>query len=198
MQHLYIPGNNNHVFVLLHGTGGSASSLFEIARYLDPEAALLGFQGAVEEAGMARYFARYQDGSFDLRSLASATQDLFDSLQKVREQNELTTKKLTLLGYSNGANIGINLLKEFAELPLERAVFLHPSTVRPAVAFQVQPQLKVLLTSGENDPYVTSQQFAALKEQLENTPIQTQSFTHAYGHQLIQEELEQVKQFIAK
>lgn len=198
MQHLYIPGNNNHVFVLLHGTGGSASSLFEIARYLDPEAALLGFQGAVEEAGMARYFARYQDGSFDLRSLASATQDLFDSLQKVREQNELTTKKLTLLGYSNGANIGINLLKEFAELPLERAVFLHPSTVRPAVAFQAQPQLKVLLTSGENDPYVTSQQFAALKEQLENTPIQTQSFTHAYGHQLIQEELEQVKQFIAK
>ncbi len=198
MQALYIPGSNDHVFVLLHGTGGSASSLFEIARYLDPQAALLGFQGEVEEAGMARYFARYHDGSFDLRSLASATQDLFDSLQKAREQYDLTTKKLTLLGYSNGANIGLNLLKEFAHLPLERAVFLHPSAVRPTVAFKVQPQLKVLLTSGENDPYVTSQQFTALKEQLQNTPIQTQSFTHEHGHQLIQEELVQVKQFITK
>ncbi|MBM7708236.1 alpha/beta hydrolase [Enterococcus lemanii] len=198
MQHIYIPGGNDQVFILLHGTGGNASSLFEIARYLDPAAALLGFQGEVEEAGMARYFARYQDGSFDLRSLASATQDLYDSLQKVRQQYDLTTKKLVLLGYSNGANLGINLLKEFTELPIARAVFLHPSTVRPEIAFKAQTQLKVLLTSGENDPYVTSQQFTNLKQQLEKTPIMTSTFTHAYGHQLIQEELEQVKDFLTR
>ena len=63
MRHIHIPGKNNHVLVLLHGTGGSASSLFEIGQYIDPEATMIGFQGEVEEQGMARYFARYQDGT---------------------------------------------------------------------------------------------------------------------------------------
>ena len=45
MRHIHIPGKNNHVLVLLHGTGGSASSLFEIGQYIDPEATMIGFQG---------------------------------------------------------------------------------------------------------------------------------------------------------
>ncbi|GGI65200.1 alpha/beta hydrolase [Enterococcus alcedinis] len=196
MRHIHIPGKNKHAIVLLHGTGGSASSLFEIGQKLDPEAALIGFQGEVEEQGMARYFARYSDGSFDLRSLASATYDFKDTLEKMIKHYGLEDFTITVVGYSNGANLAVNVFKEFQDLPIKNALLFHPSPVRSEIPFKEQPNLQMFITSGDNDPYITIDQFNQLHEQLKAANIQVETLVHHYGHQLVYEEIEQAKALI--
>ena len=146
-----------------------------------------------EEQGMARYFARYQDGTFDLRSLARATYDFYDSLQKVITQYQLADKKITVIGYSNGANLALNVLKEFEAVTFDYAFLFHPSTVRPEVAFKPQKELQVLITSGANDPYISEEAFEALYQSLADTNTKVDHYHHAYGHQLIREELDRAR-----
>ncbi|MHC5268786.1 alpha/beta hydrolase [Enterococcus sp. LJL98] len=196
MKHIQIPGKNKHVLILLHGTGGSASSLFEVGQFIDPEATMIGFQGEVEEQGMARYFARYHDGTFDLRSLASATYDFQDTLKKVIKQYQLENHEITVIGYSNGANLALNVLKEFEQAPFHRAFLFHPSPVRPTIPLKAQKDLQVLLTSGANDPYISEAQFRTLKQAFSDAGIAVEVLHHAYGHQLIQEELDRAKALV--
>lgn len=49
MRHIKLDGSNKHVIMTLHGTGGSAGDLFQVAKYIDPQATLIGFQGEVLE-----------------------------------------------------------------------------------------------------------------------------------------------------
>lgn len=196
MRHIHIPGKNNHAIVLLHGTGGSASSLFEIGQKIDPQAALIGFQGEVEEQGMARYFARYSDGSFDLRSLASATYDFKDTLEKMIKHYGLADFTITVVGYSNGANLAVNVFKEFENMPINNALLFHPSSVRSEIPFKQQEGLRMLITSGDNDPFITIEQFNELFEQLKAANIQVETLVHHYGHQLTYEEIDKAKELI--
>lgn len=90
MNHIIKQGNNDQVIITLHGTGGSADDLFGIARLVDSDATLIGFEGTVIETGMRRYFERYPGGGFNLESLALASQDLLDSIEIVKEKYHLS------------------------------------------------------------------------------------------------------------
>lgn len=186
-------GTNNHLIIMLHGTGGSADSLFSIGEIIDPMATYIGIEGEVLENGMRRYFERYADGSFKLKSLAEATSKLFKTINKIILENP--DKTITLVGYSNGANIALNLLKEYEKLNINNALLYHPSVVRPEIAYQKQNDLNILITSGHNDPFIDQKDFEILAEDLKQI-ANTKTYTHEYGHQLIQEELDVSIQFL--
>lgn len=194
MNHEIQKGTNDKVIITLHGTGGSASDLFQIARYIDKEATLIGFQGQVVESGMARYFERNRDGSFNLESLKEATKDLKASIDEVIEEYGLQDARIALLGYSNGANIGQSYLKTFEDTPIDLAFLFHPSATLPGQDFKKQGNLSVLITSGANDPYISEEQFEQIQTELLNAHIDFQVLSHSHGHQLVQAELEKSKQ----
>lgn len=196
MNFVKVDGTNQQVIMTLHGTGGSATDLFSVAKQLDANATLIGFQGEVYEGKMARYFARYPDGSFDFRSLAKATYDLKESIDNVIEKFQLQNHHIVLLGYSNGANLAISYLKEFEDVPIDVMLLYHSSLVRPQDSIKPQDQLKVLITSGENDPFVTKEQFQVIKQAFIDAGIETETYRHSFGHQLIQEEIAVSKELL--
>lgn len=196
MKYIINNGTNNHVIITLHGTGGSATDLFAIAKYLDPQATLIGFQGEVVENGMARYFARYPDGSFNLESLKNATDDLTESFVGALKENNVFNSRITIIGYSNGANIMLNVLKEYENIPVNNIIFYHPSSVRPEVSFKQQKGLNVFITRGRQDPFLSLQQFDALETLFEEAKINAKSYSHDSGHQLLQEELDASRQWL--
>ncbi len=198
MNYVKHDGINKQVIFTLHGTGGSATDLFSIAQSISPLATLVGFQGEVYEQQMARYFARHLDGSFDLRSLAKATYDLRESLNNVIEKFDLKDHEIILLGYSNGANLALSYFKEFSNVPIDYALLFHPTTVRPKDQLQPQNRLQVLLTSGQQDPYMKPQQLEQIKQEFEEAQIPLEVFVHPLGHQLVQEELEASRSFLDK
>lgn len=191
MIHIVKEGSNNTVIIVLHGTGGNETDLFPIASFIDPQATLVGIRGNIEERGMLRYFARNNDGSFDLRSLAKETYELNTSIRGIIASNNFQDKKLVVLGYSNGANIMQSMMKEF-DLPFDEIYLLHPSAVRSDEPFLNQ-KAKVFVTSGDNDPYISKEAFEDILSTLKEASIEVSDFRHQQGHALTQEELEKIK-----
>lgn len=188
--HAHYPRNKDNVIIMLHGTGGDEHNLKDISHFIDPLATLIGIRGAVEENGMNRYFKRYPDGTFDQKDLAKQTHSLYNEIARLIKTYELENAKITLLGYSNGANIAINIFKEF-ETNYHKAILFHPSPVRPDVPLKQQKDLSVFLTSGKDDFFITPEQFIQVKDQFTNA----QSFSHEGGHELIHDELVKAKEF---
>lgn len=196
MIHYKQDGSNDSVIFLLHGTGGNERDLIPIGQFIDNNATYIGIRGNVDENGMLRYFKRNLDGSFDHRSLAKETYVLWNEIQVLIEKYDLNDKKLTILGYSNGANILINMMKEF-KLPFDGYYLHHPSTVRPEVPFKHQAGY-VFVTSGKMDPYLFEDQYNALVDSLQSTGMDTITFQHEMGHALTNDELVDAKQTFEK
>lgn len=195
MKHVKKDGTNQNLYILLHGTGGDAESLFPLLNVLDPEATGIGIQGEVKEGGMNRFFARNPDGSFDLESLGEATKKLYETIEDLRSRYGLKDKRVILLGYSNGANIIQSVLKDY-ETDYRLALIFHPALVKPEVPFKPQGDLTAFVTSGQNDPYISQEGFARIETTLTDAGIPFESFTHEKGHSLIQEELVKARELI--
>lgn len=195
MIHIINKGTNQHVIFLLHGTGGTAESMIDFGKRIDSKATHISIQGEVDENGMNRYFARYPDGSFNLESLKEETEKLNQEIKYLIEYYQLENYQKTILGYSNGANIATNLFKEF-ETDFDHAILYHPSAVREESPVLQQFKLKVFMTYGHDDPFLSQDDFLELKQKFEEQSIPVTAYMHSYGHQIIGQELEKTKTFI--
>ena len=192
--HVKHDGNKDKVIFMLHGTGGDENDLYQIARFISPTATIIGIRGSVQEQGMLRYFKRYPDGSFDLEDLEIQTNLLYNGMKELLNHYKLDENNASILGYSNGANIAINIFKKF-ETKFKSAMLFHPSSVREGVEVQNQTQLKVFTTTGLRDPFISQKQFEALNNEFEEKKIEVSAIKHSSGHQLITEEIYEAKAF---
>src|SRR3954470_7760954 len=96
---------SGHVLLLLHGTGGNEDDTIPLGRDLDPTAALLSLRGNVLENGMPRFFRRLAEGVFDEEDVIRRANELADFIAPAAARYQFDPKRLTAVGYSNGANI---------------------------------------------------------------------------------------------
>ncbi len=109
--HRYEPGAGSATLLLLHGTGGDEHQLIDLARRLAPAAALLSPRGQVLEDGVAaRFFARRGVGDLDLDDLRRRGDELAAWIRDACAQYGRDAGRVIALGYSNGANIAVELL----------------------------------------------------------------------------------------
>lgn len=184
--HVYRPGSrsDNLTLLLLHGTGADEHDLIPIGDRLAPGAAILSPRGKVLENGYAlRWFARHPDGSFDEQDLRQRTQELAGFISAAGERYNFTPSSTLLVGYSNGANIGAALL------------LLHPELIGSAVLLRAMDSLKdvqvpdlagkaVLITAGQQDPWIPLAGSLALKKRLEQAGAAVELHLEEGGHAL--------------
>ncbi|AZK43598.1 phospholipase [Erysipelothrix piscisicarius] len=194
MIHKMIPGTSERTIIGLHGTGGTEEDMFQIARYIDPEATYIGIRGNIVEDGMNRYFRRIDMKTFDLESLEQETTNLRNEILKLLKNYDRSLECVSVVGYSNGANITLNLLKMNFML-FKNALLFHPMHVQPAIPFPQNLPTRVLITSGEGDPYTDVQDIELMIEKLNASNIFTTHFHTHHGHQLIPEEIKQTRDF---
>ena len=180
----------------MHGRGGAADSLLHLAKLIDMHATLIGFEGTVIYQGERRFFIRYPDGSSDLAGLEQATIDLALLIPQVLQQYQLNEAQVTILGYSNGANLALNLLRRYENVPYQHIILFHPTTGRPEISFKQQPNCKVLLTYGAADPFVTENDFDMIAAQLKTAVISVNIVKHKSGHKIREEELAAARQLL--
>ena len=154
--HRFIPSQvipPARVLLLLHGTGGDENDMIPLGHELDPSAALLSPRGKVLENGMPRFFRRLAEGIFDEEDVIHRAHELADFVGTASARYEFDPKRVTAVGYSNGANIAAAIL------------LLRPETLAGAVLFRamiplvppVLPKLahaSILISSGNQDPIV--------------------------------------------
>jgi predicted esterase len=193
--HRYEPGSGPATLLLLHGTGGDEHQLIDLGRQLAPEAALLSPRGQVLEGAAARFFARRGVGQLDLDDLRRRGDELAGWVAAASERYGRDPRRVIALGYSNGANIAIELL------------FRHGGTLRgaallrPMLPYRPDELLSlagtdVLIAAGDADPYSSPQQIEELAELLAAGGAQAQVSRQPAGHELAQGDLDSLAAWI--
>ena len=176
---------------LFHGTGGDETQFLGLGPQLLPGARLVAPRGDVSEGGALRYFKRTGEGRYDMADLARATAKMAAFIAAKRVGGEAVG-----LGYSNGANIIASVL--FAHpAAFDRAVLLHP-----LIPFEPAPQpglagKRLLLTAGRRDGMCPPPQTEALVAWLEAQGADVTAFWHKGGHEMRQDELLAVRDWLA-
>lgn len=160
MKEYYLQGENRHLLVLFHGTGGDETSLLFMRKLLDPSASILSFQGTWSDQGrMRRFFKPLINGQLDQEDFEERSQDFF---QNWRERDLTSYDKISLIGFSNGANFVMGLLAKGIE-SVNQVLLLHPSALSYPLPI-ISSQLPILMTAGRNDEMINLKELEKLCE----------------------------------
>ncbi len=197
MIHIFQKGSGSRTFILLHGTGGDEKDLIPIAHYLDNTASILGIRGNINEDGMNRYFKRYGIGQYDLVNLKEETTKLKQFIYDAIESYQLKDTKLYILGFSNGANIALSMLRYDLDYDFG-FILLSPALIDPKTAYPDLSNTRIFISTSNNDPYLPSQDLSILNNQLVQSFAQLTIYQHPYGHQITKEVLDSIKDWMDK
>jgi len=195
--HRYEPGGGGATLLLLHGTGGDEHQLIDLGRQLAPSAALLSPRGQVLEDGVAaRFFARRGAGNLDLDDLRRRGEGLATWVAEAAAHYARDPARVIAVGYSNGANVAVELLFRHGGL-LRGAALLRPMLVyRPEEPIAL-PGTDVLIAAGDADPYSSPQQVQELSEVLAAGGAEVELVRQATGHGLVQGDLDVLAAWVA-
>ena len=196
-DHRSEPGSGGATLLLLHGTGGDEHQLIDLGRQLAPDAALLSPRGQVLEDGVAaRFFARRGAGNLDLDDLRRRGEGLATWVGEATAHYGRDPARVIAVGYSNGANIAVELLFRHARV-LRGAALLRPMLVyRPDEPISLSGT-DVLIAAGDSDPYSSPQQVHELAELLAAGGAEVELVRQATGHGLVQGDLDALATWIA-
>ena len=181
------------VIVLLHGSGGSETSLMPLAHQASPNATLLGVRGRSTEEDMARWFRRFEDGTYDQKDVAAEAEAFAAFLDDALHVYGMAVDKLRFVAHSNGANF---LAAFFA---------LHPGLAADALLLRPLPVLtewpqadlsgkRLLLAAGERDRH--REKAEALQQLLTASGAEATVQILSHGHELGLEDVELAKQWV--
>lgn len=191
MNYIYLNGTQNHTFVLLHGTGADEYDLLSVAKELDEHAHILSFRGRVVENGMNRFFKRLAPGVFDMNSLKNESEFLHGFILEQLQKHHLTHTKITVLGYSNGANIALNLILNYSPI-FNNAILLKPMPVSNEIN-NSGLFINVFIGAGENDPLTTVENTQKVLESVKLTGANAVLHYYNTGHSISNVELDDMK-----
>ena len=147
--HRFISGQETppgRTLLLLHGTGGDENDMIPLGRDLDPAAGLLSPRGKVLENGMPRFFRRLAEGIFDEEDVIRRAHELADFVVGAAARYEFDLRRVTAVGYSNGANIAAAMLVLRPEVVASAVLFRAMVPLVPSAAPDLS-QTRVLLSS---------------------------------------------------
>ena len=165
-----------------------------LAQRIAPGAAVLSPRGKVLEQGMARFFRRDADGTWDRDDLRHATNDLSGFLQRARTHYKI--EKPVALGYSNGANVGWSLLLR------DPAALKGAVLMRAGLPFDPRPLpdlsgIPVLLLSGKHDEMISIDRAGVLAALLGEAGADVTYEVLPTGHGLTGEDLKLAGDWLA-
>lgn len=190
-EHAFEPGTSRWTVLLLHGTGGDEHDLLPLGRQLAPGAALLSPRGRVLEGGTTnRFFARRSATDIDVDDMLVRTDELASFVAEASHEYDLDSSRIVALGYSNGANIGLNALLTHPDL-LRAAALLRPVLYHVPEPLPDLTGIAVLTASGAHDPYSPPEAVERLRTVLDGAGADLhQHVDPRAGHGLAPDDLE--------
>ncbi len=189
--HVYQPGTSSRVLLLLHGTGGDEHDLLRLGKALDPDAHLLSPRGMYLEAGMNRFFERYQDGSFNEASIDEAVSELSDFLAVAIGHYQLVGMEVVAAGFSNGANTAAALMLRHPELLSGAVLFGSTRPYRDRESVDLTNK-RVWLANGDLDPYAPVSVSEDWVSWLGKNGASVRWLRHPGGHQISPAHLKEI------
>ncbi|MDP5305854.1 VOC family protein [Paracoccus spongiarum] len=167
--------------LLLHGTGGNEADLMPLAHRIAPRATLLGLRGRSTEEGVARFFRRLSMTRFDQQDIRFEAEAFAAFWQGAVAAYGLDPARITVLGYSNGANFAGAVMALSPGL-IRRAILMRPMAVLEDLPRVDLSGSRVLTLAGARDPY--GAHAPALNDWLRASGADLDARIVAAGHEL--------------
>ena len=197
--HTFVPAPSDFsrpvTLLLLHGTGGDENSLLSLGNDLWPGAARLGLRGKVLEDGMPPSFRRFTEpGIGDVKSRA---EELAQFIRAASERYGFSTRRLIIVGHSNGANLAAGL------------ILLHPHYLAGAILFRVMVplvpeiirdfrQLSIFIGAATLDPLIPAGQAEELAAIFKSGGADVAISLHQGGRELVEDDVQAAKSWLAR
>ena len=196
-EHRWLPREGAlDTLLLLHGTGGDENDLLPLADVIAPRANALSPRGKVMEHGMPRFFRRLAEGVLDVPDLKLCAAELSDFVAAAAKEYGFDARRVSAVGYSNGANAALGMLLERPD-SIQRAILM-----RAMLAYEPAPTLglrgkRILLLAGASDPYSRAPTTDRLAELLRARGAEVDAHYARAGHELSQEDITIAKKWVA-
>jgi phospholipase/carboxylesterase len=184
--------DGRELVVMMHGRGGKESDLFGLARFFLPEATVVASLRAPIPQGNG--YAWYS---------GSSTSELEASVTGVLawlETLSFTPSGIALMGFSQGARMALQLVRRepgrfryVLQLSGTVSEDAHPGDAALAAS---QPRIPVFWGRGDADDAFPPAALERTREWL-NAHTATQEHVYPMGHTIAQNELRDLKQFVA-
>jgi len=162
MEHIFIKGTDN-LLVLFHRTGGNENSLLFLTGELDAHASVLSFSGNTGTGKNRRFFKPLINGKVDKKDLLEKVDYFLEKWDNLKFNKD---KKITFIGYSNGANFILGILQKRPDIA-DRTLLLHPADLD--WKFNKKPlKNKILATTGSLDLLTPAADVFKIKKELES------------------------------
>jgi phospholipase/carboxylesterase len=197
--HTFVPAHSGLsrpvMLVLLHGIGEEENSLLSLGNDLWPGAALLGLRGKVLENGMPPSSRRFTEvGIGDVRS---RTEELAQFIRAASERYGFSTRRLIVVGYSNGANLAASL------------ILFHPHYLAGAVLFRVTvplvpeiirdfSNLFIFIGAASLDPLIPAGQAGELAAIFKSGGADVAISWHQGGRELGEDDVQAARNWLAR
>jgi predicted esterase len=180
--------------LLLHGTGGTEHDLISLGESLAPGAGLISPRGKVLERDMPRFFRRLAEGVFDLDDLRFRTHELAAFVAAAAELYGFDRKRVTAVGFSNGANVAASML------------LLEPGALAGAVLFRAMVPIvpeplpllagtPVFMANGRTDSLIPAAEAERLASLLRQAGADLTLEWQPGGHPLTRQDLTQAQRW---
>jgi len=180
--------------LLLHGTGGTEHDLIPLGESLAPGAGLISPRGKVLERDMPRFFRRLAEGVFDLDDLRFRTHELAAFVAAAAELYGFDRKRVTAVGFSNGANVAASML------------LLEPGVLAGAVLFRAMVPIvpeplpllagtPVFMANGRTDSLIPAAEAERLASLLRQAGADLTLEWQPGGHPLTRQDLTQAQRW---
>lgn len=111
------------------------------------------------------------------------------------DQEKNNYDEIILLGYSNGADLLINLLKTYENIPVTYTLCLHPKAHDMSEGFK-QQTTTVIITTGIRDEYLKNSELYRYNELLQDQQINSHLHLFNSGHQITRNERKQLERIL--
>lgn len=196
--HLAQPGEDGWTLLLLHATGGDEHQLVGLAGTLSPRSGVLSPRGKVLENGVTRrWFRRFSPTDLDIEDLQARGDELARFVHDAAGAYALDAGRIVAVGYSNGANVAVDLLLRHPTL-LRGAVLLRPMLPYPPPS---QPDLAgrdVLVLAGTADPFAPTAMTEELVRVLGDAGAAVTTGMYPAGHEVTRDDIDDATAWVTR
>ena len=196
-----LKGNAKNVIIALHGFGDTAANFAHLADELSLNDVLWLFVQGPKPVPMgidgAQWFSLFSDPKDEI---SQSENYLYELIEHIQEITGLPSEKIFLLGFSQGASMSLYYTLK-SHRPLAGVLVLSGFMVRQSELIPIlqknTPLPPIFLAHGMQDQVIFPATFFETKNLLSmNSNLKVLSKTYKIGHNISQEEMNDVKKFV--
>ncbi len=194
----------NPLLIILHGYGADERDLMALAAYFDPRLRVISMRAPFDlpQGGHAWFPLEFTDEGVKIEreDVEQAREFLIEIVRNQQAAHGNEASNTLLLGFSQGATMAMAVAYRAPDTSTNvialSGVFAAEMTPVDPEALGALAATSIIMTHGSHDPIISIEQSYASRDLVAQTPVQLQYHEYSMGHEINQECLRDVVEWV--